>query len=122
MIGHLEESWLRRIGAAESASLLAEQFAFDEVFRQRRTAHVDPGFAAAQRIVVDCTGDHFFSRSTLARDENARVGLRDASYERQQVTHHGACYDRTHPEKAHDVGRIIHCFRSYLRTIARGTP
>ncbi len=57
------------------------------------------------------TRDHFFARTALAGDQDAGVSLRDALHESEQLSHRGAGDDRTHPEEAHGVGRIIHCCR-----------
>src|SRR5208337_1429568 len=51
-IGDLEQARFRSVGSAESPFLVAEQFAFHQVFRQSRAVYVNPGFGVSSGVLV----------------------------------------------------------------------
>lgn len=61
----------------ESALLMPEQFAFEEVRRQRGAVHRDEWSFGPARGLVDGAGDDFFARTGFACDQNRDVGVLD---------------------------------------------
>ena len=53
LVGQFEQPGLGRIGAAESAFFISEEFALDEILGKRRAVDVDPRPAAAMRRLVN---------------------------------------------------------------------
>jgi hypothetical protein len=86
-LGLLETADRARVGAGESALLVAEQFAFDEVSRDR--GHVDgderAGFAFA--VIVQSARDEFFPGARLAGNHHGQIGLHETSERAENVLH-----------------------------------
>ncbi len=52
--------------AGESASLIAEEFGFEQVFRNGGAVDRDEGALCPRRFLVDCAGEQFLARSAGA--------------------------------------------------------
>jgi len=84
-ICQLEETRLLPVGAAECALLVSEKLAFDEMLRKSPAVHVDPGFVAAQGVMVNRSGDDLLARPGLACNQYRRARLSDAFGHRQKA-------------------------------------
>src|SRR6185503_446452 len=62
------------LGTGEGPALVAEQFAFQEVFRDGGTVDRDKWSIGPRAVLIDGTGDEFLARSSFAPDED-RDGL-----------------------------------------------
>ena len=62
-------------GAGEGAFLMAEQFALDEVVRDRRHVDGDEGPFLALAVIVQRAGDQLLARAGLAVDQHGEVDL-----------------------------------------------
>ncbi len=76
LVGDLKESRLGGVGAAERAFFVAEQLALHQMLRNRRAIHVHQRPVAAQRVIVDGVGNHFFSHARLAHNQHRLRTLR----------------------------------------------
>ena len=65
------------IGSREGAFAMPEQFAFDQVFRERTTVHRDERHGGAQTLLVERPRDQFLAGTRLTHDQNGRFGRRD---------------------------------------------
>src|SRR5215472_15419443 len=62
-------------GAGKSARLIAKQFAFQKLVRDRGAVYLDEGFIGARRLRMNHTCHHFFAGSTLAADQDRGGGV-----------------------------------------------
>jgi len=69
----LEASLAPAIRARKGPALVAEQFAFDQAFRDRRAIDCHVRSILARRPVVDCACGQLFSRTALASDDHRRA-------------------------------------------------
>ena len=68
--GFLELTCMFVVGAGESALLVSEQNALNQVFRQRTTVDGNERLACAIGGALDCPCDQFFADARFALDEN----------------------------------------------------
>ena len=73
----LDQPLLVGMGAGKGAFRVAEQFRFNQFFRQRGAINFDERFLGAQRVVVNGVRDQFLARAGLAHDEHVGVRLGD---------------------------------------------
>src|SRR5204863_3355949 len=78
MMRQLEAADALRCRAGESAPLVAEHLAFDEIARDRRTIHANERLVASDAAVVDGAGHELLAGSRLSGDKDARIGRRHA--------------------------------------------
>ena len=93
-IGFFEFADTTGDGAGERAFLVTEQFAFEQVFRDRCAIHRDEGCLGTAALAVDEAGEHFFTRAALAGDEDARFGRRDLLGEAHDALHRRIAIDQ----------------------------
>ncbi len=60
-------------GAGERAALMAEEFALDQVFRDRRAIDRNEALGCAMTVAVQRAGDQFLAGAALARDHHGGV-------------------------------------------------
>ena len=77
-LGLLEAARGAGVGAGECAALVAEQFRFDEIARDRRHVDGDEGAVAPLAVVVQRARDQFLAGAGLAGDHHGEVGLHQA--------------------------------------------
>ena len=82
-----KEAVLVLVGAGERAFFVAEEFAFDEVFRDGAAVHRDKGALTAVALVVDGARGDFFPRPGFAVDEDGRLRARDFADHRPHFLH-----------------------------------
>jgi hypothetical protein len=78
VVGFLDAAEFLADGAGEGAFFVAEQFAFEEVFRDGGAVDADVIVLAAQAQAVQGAGDQFLARAAFAEDEDGGVGGGDA--------------------------------------------
>ncbi|MCY1174238.1 hypothetical protein D9M73_144320 [compost metagenome] len=66
---------------------MAEQFGFDQGFRDRRAVHRDQRRLGAARQVVQGAGDQFLAGARLALDQDIGVGRRDLADLHEEFLH-----------------------------------
>ncbi len=93
-VGYFEEPLFHGIRPAECASLVPEQFAFQQVIRQGGAVYVHPRTRAAERMMVHRARHHFFAAAGFARDQDSRVALGDPLDHAHQLPHGVASNDR----------------------------
>ena len=98
LVGQLEAPRLARHGPREGALFVAEQFALDEVFGDRRAVDLDEGVELAGAVDVDGIGHEFLARPRLAGDEDARRGGGDFPDDIEDLRHGRA--------RAHDLAAV----------------
>src|SRR6185437_510411 len=97
--GGFEEAGLDGVGAAESAFFVAEELAFDEIFRKSGAIDIDEGTLFAGRELVDGAGDQFLADAAFAGDQNDRVGSGNLLDFFESALHGAGGYDRGHSQK-----------------------
>src|SRR5438093_13586888 len=80
-MGRLELADLELVGARESASLVTEQFALQQVPRHGGAVDLDEGPSPPGGGMVDRVGDELFAGAGLARDDHGDVGARRLAQE-----------------------------------------
>ena len=93
-VGFLEFADASVDGARERALLVAEQDAFDQVFRDRAAVDGDERLAGALAFALDGACDQFLADAALAFDENGDVRCGRALAERDDALHGVAAHDR----------------------------
>ena len=86
-LGLLEAAAPHRLRAGESAALVAEQLAFQQVARDRRGVQRDERPALARAVLVQRTRDDFLAAARFARDEHRDVGLAQPSDGAEHLLH-----------------------------------
>ena len=81
-IGFLELADAPRDGAGERALLVAEQFGFQQVLRNRRAIDADERLVGARGFAVDVARQHFLARAAFAGDQDRGVAARHLVGER----------------------------------------
>src|SRR5687768_9525175 len=66
------------VGTRKRAALMTEQFAFNELFWNRRTIHFDERTILACAVSVNRICDELLARAALTRDEHARLRPRNS--------------------------------------------
>jgi hypothetical protein len=77
-VGQLEAANLLCDRSCKSASLVAEEFALEQVEGNRRAIELNQGLAAAGTRVVNRVSDEFLAGASLSLNENGRVRRRDS--------------------------------------------
>ena len=88
-VGFLKFADMLAGGAGEGAFLMAEENAFDQVFRNGAAVDGDEGAAAAFAFALDGAGDHFLADARFAFDQDRNVGLGAAAAEPHDIGHGG---------------------------------
>ena len=60
-------------GSGEAAFFMAEEFTFQQAFRDGGAVDRDKGFAGAQAVALDGAGDDFLAAAALARDHHRSI-------------------------------------------------
>lgn len=89
----LEQSLPVGFGVGEGPAFVAEQFAFQERFRQGRIVDGNKRRVEAFAVPVQGSGDQFLAGAALPRDEDGNVGLRHADDLGKQGFHGRAVAD-----------------------------
>ena len=89
-------------GVGERALLVAEQFAFQQRFGERRAVDGDERLIAAAAEVVDRAGDDLLAGAVFAEDQNRQVGVGDAADRRSHGLDRRALADELQP-----LGRLL---------------
>src|SRR5262245_3816621 len=76
-VGQLEAPRLGRLGAGESALLVAEQLALDQRGRERRAVDYNEGASVAQAALVNGVGEQLLASPRLSLQQNSRIGRSD---------------------------------------------
>ena len=77
-VGLLESPLFLLHRAGKSAALVAEEFRFDQRFRQRRAIHGHVSFAGARRTRVNFLSQQILARSALAQNQHRGIRGRHA--------------------------------------------
>jgi hypothetical protein len=75
------------VGAGESAALVAEQFRFQQAFRQRRAVDPDEGLFFPRTEHVDGAGNQLLAGAAFAPDQHGRAKGRHAVDLGQDLLH-----------------------------------
>ena len=86
-LGLLEASAALGSSAGEGAALVAEEFGFEQVLRDRRGVDGDEGTGGARTVAVQRARDEFLAGARLAGDQHGRVRLREAADRAKQLLH-----------------------------------
>ena len=73
--------------AGEGTFLVAEQFGFEEMLRDRRAVDADEGLPGAVRARMDIARQHLLAGAAFAGDEDRRLGARDLLGELNDFRH-----------------------------------
>ena len=84
---------LRSRRAGKRALFVSEQFAFEQIFRDRRAVDLDERAGGALRVLVNGAGDQVFSDAAFAAEQHRRVRRRDALDQREHRLHFVALRD-----------------------------
>ncbi len=79
-VGRFETSAPRRHGSGEGALFVAEQFRFEQVFRQRSAVEAHVRAVGARRMVVDGVGDEFLAGAGFATQQDRGVPFGDHAH------------------------------------------
>ena len=82
------------LGAGEGALLVAEQFGFDQVARDRRHVDGDERTRAPLAVVVQRARDQFLAGAGFAGDHHRQVGLHQAREHAVDVLHRRRAADQ----------------------------
>ena len=72
-VREFEAAFLTALRPRERALFVTEQFGLNQGLRQSRATDLDEWFVRAQRIVVNCVGDQFLSRTRFSAQQHGRV-------------------------------------------------
>ena len=86
----------RAAGAGEGALLVAEQFAFDQVARDRGHVDGDERAAFALAVIVQRARDEFLAGARFAGDHHRQVGLHQPGERTEDVLHRRRAADERH--------------------------
>ena len=75
---------------------MTEQFALDQVFRNRRTVHLDERFLHPPALAVNGPGDQFLARSVFSHDQNPGVGRRNDADHLLEILDQDRCSPSVH--------------------------
>ncbi len=101
-VGHFHEPFSRRVGPGEGPFAVSEEFAFDQVFRQRPAVHGHERAVDPQAQLVNAAGDEFLAGARFALNHHGRIGRRDFVDERLHPSHRGRFADQ--------AGAAFHAF------------
>ena len=102
-MGQLEASHAISDGAGESPFAMAEQFALEQIFRDRSAVHRHKGLAGATGFTMYELRHQFFTGAALASDHDRGRRVGDARQQRAQCTDRFAA--------SNDLGAVIHGLR-----------
>ena len=77
LIGQIELPPFHGRSACKGPLFMAEQFALDQIFRNRGTVDFDKGFLRPSALAVDGTGHQFLSRTVFTHNQNPGIGRSD---------------------------------------------
>ena len=77
LVGGLEQTDLVLSGTGKGTPLVAEQFAFEQIFRQRAAVDRQKTIVGAFRGEMNRARDQFLAGARFAGDQHARIGARD---------------------------------------------
>ena len=80
-------------GAGERAFFVAEQFAFEELFRNRGAIHRKKRLRRAVAVMINRAGNEFLAGAAFAGDERGRVGGGNLADELEHALHRSAAAD-----------------------------
>ena len=86
-VGQQEAAGLVGQGPGERAFPMAEQFGFDQLFRQRGAVDEDERLVRPRAALVDEAGDEFLARAAFAFDQDGHVAARDFLRHADHATH-----------------------------------
>src|SRR5205085_10470053 len=92
--GLLEKTAAVFVCAREGATLVTEEFCFDQRFGNRRTVDVDERAVSTRAQVVNRAGNEFFAGAGCARDQYGSVRRGDALDYGKQFPHRGRLADQ----------------------------
>ena len=84
------------MGIGERPFLVAEEFAFEQGFRERRAIDGDERLIAAGAQVVNRAGHDFLARTVLAENQHGQIGIGDAARGRTQRVDRRRIADEPH--------------------------
>ena len=90
LMGEFELAHPEQLRPGKSAALVAEQFAFEQVSRQRGAVHLDEGLGAPGRPPMELARNHFLANPRLAGNQHADVAVGHALDHRQHLAHRNA--------------------------------
>jgi hypothetical protein len=93
LVRQFEAADTLRYGAGEGAFLVSEHFAFQQTCRNRRAVQLHKCVPGARAEVVDGARHQFFPDSSLAIDQNGRIGRRHGFHLAQHFLQGGAIAD-----------------------------
>src|SRR5579859_626323 len=88
-----EQPGLQGVRTAECAFFVAEQFALNQMLRQRAAIEIHPGLGAPEGEVMDGAGDQLLAASTFTGNQYSGVGLCNLNHQLHQLLHGLACDD-----------------------------
>src|ERR1700692_622861 len=91
LIAEFKLSRLGMRGSGECAGLIPEQFALEKICRNSRAIHFQEGEVRALRQLMNQSRQHFFSSSTLAKQQNRNIHLGHQRRLRTNLVHRRAC-------------------------------
>ena len=86
-VGELELAALKLGGARERSFLIAEEFAFDQVFRQCGAVQSYKGILAAMAAAMNLLRQQFLAGTALPLDQNGYICRRDAIGDFKELAH-----------------------------------
>ena len=96
-VGLFEAAGAAGDGAGERAFFVAEQFAFQQIFRDRAAVDGDHLLLAARAVFVHRLGDEFLAGAAFAGDQDRRVGAGDAADQFENFLQRAGNADHFHP-------------------------
>ena len=94
-----KQALLDSVGSAEGALFVAEQLAFNQVFRESGAVHVYERPVFSRRIVVDGARHQLFAHAALSLDQNRGIGSRNLLGLFNDPLHRTRCDDGRHTEE-----------------------
>ena len=88
-----ELSWFAAYSSGEGAFFVAEEFAFEQIFRDGGAVDFDEGAGGAVRVLMDGVGDEILADAAFAAEENGGIRGSDALDERENGLHFFAAGD-----------------------------
>ena len=74
-VGDLDPTWDTTVGARERPSFMTEKFTLHQLRRKGRAVDSDEGAGLSRRVEVHGAGQQPLACSSLASQQNGRVGL-----------------------------------------------
>jgi hypothetical protein len=102
------------VGAGERAFAIAEQFAFQQVFRDRRAVLHDERLGAARAAIVNRARDDFLAGAGFAAQQHGVRAVQDFADQRMGLAHRRAFADQAIATDARYAARHRRRFRQRL--------